>query len=183
MPVVKRYPNRKLYDTAAKQYVSLEGVADMIRRGEPVQVIDHASGEDHTTLVLTQIIVEQEKRGTGFLPLDVLTGLVEAGGNTLATLRQRLTVPLDVLRQVDDEIQARIEKLVSLGELAEDEGRRLAQKLVALGAAVRADRVRQDEALERALRSRGVPTRDDLERLSQAVDQLSAEVESLRQNR
>ncbi len=182
MPVIKRYPNRKLYDTAAKQYVSLEGVAGMIRRGEPVQVIDHASGEDHTTLILTQIIVEQEKRGTGFLPLDVLTGLVEAGGNTLATLRQRLTTPLDMLRQVDDEIQARIEKLVSLGELAEDEGRRLAQRLVALGAAVRADGARQEEALERALQARGVPTRDDIARLSQAVDQLSAEVESLRRN-
>ena len=89
--------------------------------------------------------------GTGFLPLDVLTGLVRAGGNTLATLRQRLTAPLDLLRQVDDEIQARIDKLVSLGELAEDEGRRLAQKLLALGAAVRADRAKQEEALERAL--------------------------------
>lgn len=181
MTVIKRYPNRKLYDTAAKQYVSLEGVAAMIRRGEPVQVIDHASGEDHTTLILTQIIVEQEKRGTGFLPLDVLTGLVEAGGNTLATLRQRLASPLDVLRQVDDEIQARVEKLISLGELAEDEGRRLTQKLVALGAAVRADRQRQEEAVERALQARGVPTRADIAKLSQALDQLSAEVDSLRQ--
>ncbi len=161
MPVIKRYPNRKLYDTTAKQYVSLDGVADMIRRGEPVQVVDHATGEDHTTLVLTQIIAEEEKRGVGFLPLDVLTGLVEAGGNTLATLRQRLTAPLDLLRQVDDEIQARVEKLVALGELAEDEGRRLAQRLLALGAAVGADRARQDEALERALQARGVPTRED----------------------
>jgi polyhydroxyalkanoate synthesis repressor PhaR len=180
MPVIKRYPNRKLYDTAAKQYVSLDGVAEMIRRGDPVQVLDHATGEDHTTLVLTQIIVEQEKRGSGFLPLDVLTGLVEAGGNTLATLRQRLTAPLDMLRSVDDEIQARIEKLVSLGELAEDEGRRLAQKLLALGAAVRADRAHNDEVLEQKLLARGVPTRLDLERLTTAVDQLSAEVERLR---
>ncbi len=45
MPVIKRYPNRKLYDTAAKQYVSLDGVAEMIRRGEPVQVIDHAAAK------------------------------------------------------------------------------------------------------------------------------------------
>ncbi len=180
MPVIKRYPNRKLYDTAAKQYVSLEGVADMIRRGEPVQVIDHTTGDDHTTLILTQIIVEQEKRGSGFLPLDVLTGLVEAGGNTLATLRQRLSAPLDLLHQVDDEIQARVDKLVSLGDLAEDEGRRLAQKLLALGAAVRADRAKQDEALERVLLARGVPTRDDLAHLSQVIDQLTAEVDSLR---
>lgn len=181
MPVIKRYPNRKLYDTAAKQYVSLDGVAEMIRRGEPVHVLDHTTGEDSTTLILTQIIVERQKRGTGFIPLDVLTGLVEAGGNTLATLRQRLSAPLDLLRQVDDEIQARVEKLVSLGDLAEDEGRRLAQKLLALGAAVRADRVVQEEALERALQARGVPTRQDIDRLSQVIDQLTAEVETLRQ--
>lgn len=181
MPVIKRYPNRKLYDTAAKQYVSLDRVADMIRRGEAVQVLDHTTGEDHTTLVLTQIIVEQEKRGTGFLPLDVLTALVEAGGNTLATLRQRLGASLDLLHQVDDEIQARVEKLVSLGELAEDEGKRLAQKLLSLGTAIRTDRKQQEEALERALQIRGVPTREDIARLSKVIDQLTAEVESLRQ--
>jgi polyhydroxyalkanoate synthesis repressor PhaR len=180
MPVIKRYPNRKLYDTAAKQYVSLEGVSEMIRRGEPVQVVDHASGEDHTTLVLTQIIAEQEKRGSGFLPLDVLTGLVQAGGNTLVTLRQRLSASSDFLRQVDDEIQARVEKLVSLGELAEDQGRRLAQRLIALGAAVRAERELQEDTLQRALEARGVPTRDDLAKLSEMLDHLSAEVDGLK---
>lgn len=85
-----------------------------------------------------------------------------------------------MLHQVDDEIQARVDKLVSLGDLAEDEGRRLAQKLLALGAAVRADRAKQDEALERVLLARGVPTRDDLAHLSQVIDQLTAEVDSLR---
>jgi polyhydroxyalkanoate synthesis repressor PhaR len=180
MPVIKRYPNRKLYDTATKQYISLDGVSELIRRGEPVQVVDHATGEDHTTLVLTQIIAEQEKRGSGFLPLDVLTGLVQAGGNTLVTLRQRLSGPIDFLRQVDEEIQARVEKLVSLGEMAEDEGRRLAQRLVALGAAVRADREAQEEAVQRALEARGVPTRDDLAKLSEMLDRLSADVDGLK---
>lgn len=180
MPVIKRYPNRKLYDTSAKQYISLDGVSEMIRRGEPVQVVDHATGEDHTTLVLTQIIAEQEKRGSGFLPLDVLTGLVQAGGNTLVTLRQRLAAPFDFLRQVDEEIQARIEKLVSLGELAEDEGRRLAGRLVALGAAVRSERELQEDALQRALEARGVPTRDDLAKISEMLDRLSTEVDSLK---
>lgn len=180
MPLIKRYPNRKLYDTAAKQYVSLDGVAEMIRRGEPVQVVDHATGEDTTTLVLTQIIAEQEKRGSGFLPLDVLTGLVQAGGNTLGTLRQRLAAPLDFLRQVDEEIQVRVDKLVSLGELAEDEGRRLAQRLVALGAAVRSERELQDEALQRALAARGVPTREDVTKLSEMLDRLTAEIDKLK---
>ena len=180
MPVIKRYPNRKLYDTSAKQYVSLEALADMIRRGEPVQVVDHATGEDHTTLILTQIIVEQEKRGAGFLPLEVLTGLVQAGGNTVATLRRRLSAPLDLLRQVDEEIQVRIEQLVGLGELAEDEGLRLGQKLLALGGGAWSECARPEEAVERVLRARGVPTRGEIVRLSQLVDELGAEVDRLR---
>ena len=87
MTLIKRYPNRKLYDTSARQYVSLEAVAALIRGGETVQVIEHGSGEDITALILTQIISEQERRG-GFLPLEVLTGLVQAGGTTLAALRR-----------------------------------------------------------------------------------------------
>lgn len=179
MPVIKRYPNRKLYDTRAKRYVSLETVADMIRRGESVQVVDNATGEDHTTLILTQIIVEQERRGGGFLPLEVLTGLVQAGGNTLAALRRHLSVPLGLLRQVDEEIQARIERLVGLGELAEDDGRRLGQKLLALGAGARSESALQEEAIEHALLARGVPTRDELARLSSLLDELAVEVDKL----
>ena len=45
MPIVKRYPNRKLYDTEAKQYVTLEGIAELIRQGQEVHVVDNATGE------------------------------------------------------------------------------------------------------------------------------------------
>ncbi len=135
MPIVKRYPNRKLYDMAAKQYVSLEAIANMVRRGEPVQVVDNATGDDHTTLILAQIIVEQEKRGDGCLPLDVLTGLIQAGGNTLAGLRHRLSTP--------------------------------------------SERALEEKALENALLARGMPTREDVSRLSDLLDQLAAEVDRL----
>lgn len=179
MPIIKRYPNRKLYDTSAKQYVSLDNIADLIRRGEEVQVVDHATGEELTTLILMQIIVEQEKQQSGFLPLTVLTGLIQAGGNTLATLRHSLAAPLEMLRQVDEEIQRRIEKLVSLGELADDEGRRLAQRLLALGASAMDMAVVSEERLARELRARDLPTRADIQTLSELVDKLTAEVENL----
>lgn len=179
MPTIKRYPNRKLYDTAAKQYVSLDDLARMIRGGEAVQVVDHATGEDMTNLVLVQIIVEQEKQQGGFLPLAVLTGLVQAGGNTLATLRRSLAAPLDLLRQVDEEIERRVKHLVSLGELAEDEGRRLVQRLLAQGSEQAEGSALSDAALERKLQARRVPTRADVQALSELVDRLAAEVETL----
>jgi len=69
MPVIKRYPNRKLYDTQAKQYITLDRIAELIREGTDIQVIDHASGEDITALTLSQVIFEQEKRQSGFYPI------------------------------------------------------------------------------------------------------------------
>jgi polyhydroxyalkanoate synthesis repressor PhaR len=112
MLTIKRYSNRKFYDTQAKQYITLQGIAKRIRRGQDVQVIDHTSGEDLTTLVLTQIILEQEKKGTGAVPRTVLTGLVQAGELTLSRMRQALANPVDRLRLVDEEIEQRIDALV-----------------------------------------------------------------------
>jgi len=84
MPTIKRYPNRKLYDTEAKRYVTLDDIATMIREGQDVQVIDYESGDDLTTLTLTQIILEQEKKSDdGFLPRSLLTSLIRTGGDTL----------------------------------------------------------------------------------------------------
>lgn len=78
--VIRKYENRRLYDTANSRYVNLDDIAQMVRDGMEVQVIDAASGEDLTRLVLTQIIVEDVKApGSGF-PLDVLRQMVVASG-------------------------------------------------------------------------------------------------------
>ena len=113
MPVIKRYPNRKLYDTEAKRYITLNEIAALIRAGEEVIVTDHATDEDLTAVVLTQIIFEQEKAQRGFLPKAVLTNLVRAGGDTLGTLRRGLSLPLDLWRHVDEEIDRRVQTLIS----------------------------------------------------------------------
>ena len=60
--IVKRYQNRKLYDTSASRYVTLDDIATLIREGEDVQVIDNQNQEDLTSVTLTQIIFEQEKK-------------------------------------------------------------------------------------------------------------------------
>ena len=71
MVIIKRYPNRKLYNTETKKYITLDGIADLIREGEEVQVLDHATGEDLTALSLSQILFEREKKSAGFLPHSV----------------------------------------------------------------------------------------------------------------
>ncbi len=176
--VIKRYPNRKLYDTEAKRYITLDGIAQLLRDGHEVQVIDHASGEDLTTLTLTQIIFEQEKKSSGFLPQAVLTGLVKAGGERLSSLRNALATPLDLLRQVDDEIERRIQVLIKRGELAEEEGRRLREKLITHARRV-VDAAPGEEELEQMLRARGLPSQQDIAHLAEQLDALNRKLAHL----
>ncbi len=183
MPVIKRYPNRKLYDTAAKQYISLDGIATLIRGGAEVQVVDYATGEDLTALILMQIIVEQEKRQSGFLPQSLLTGLVQAGGDTLAALRRSLAAPLDLVRHVDEEIERRIQSLVRAGDLAEEDGLHLRDKLIALGGRLTPGGWPGEMAVKRALSSHGIPSRSEVKSLADQLDALEAELDALARDR
>jgi polyhydroxyalkanoate synthesis repressor PhaR len=78
--VIKKYENRRLYDTTNSRYVNLEEVAQLVQSGKDVQVVDAATGEDITRLVLTQIIVEDAKTPNSNFPLDVLRQMVVASG-------------------------------------------------------------------------------------------------------
>jgi polyhydroxyalkanoate synthesis repressor PhaR len=80
--VIKKYENRRLYDTAGSRYVNLEEVAQMVREGTDVQVVDAATGEDLTRLILTQIIMEDAKGRDSAFPLDMLRQMVMTSGAT-----------------------------------------------------------------------------------------------------
>lgn len=179
MPLIKRYPNRKLYDTEAKAYITLEQIAYLIREGRAVQVVDHASREDLTALTLTQVILEQERKRSGFLPQTVLTGLIQAGGERSSALRRALALPLELARHVDEEIERRLQSLVSGGELAAEEGRRLRDKLLGPGYRPAESSLSIEQALERALHDRGVPTQDDLQQLLEQLEALATSLDQL----
>jgi polyhydroxyalkanoate synthesis repressor PhaR len=179
MPVIKRYPNRKLYDTDSKRYITLNEIASLIREGKEVSVVDHATDEDLTAVILTQIIFEQEKQQKGFLPKAVLTNLVRAGGDTLGTLRRGLTLPLDLWRHVDEEIDRRVQYLISKGELAKEEGQRVREKLLSpIFSSSEANNTGQ-AGLEKLLSEHGVPTREELQRLHEQIEALSAKLEGV----
>ena len=80
--IVKRYANRKLYDTERSCYVTLDDIAVMIRSGEEVTVVDNKSGEDLTSVTLAQIIFETEKKAS-FMPLGLLRGIIQNSGESI----------------------------------------------------------------------------------------------------
>lgn len=178
MPVIKRYPNRKLYDTEAKTYITLDGIAKLIRDGEEVVVVDHTTDEDLTAVTLTQIIFEQEKKKGGFLPKSVLTGLVQAGGDTLNTLRRSLSAPLDLFHQVDNEIERRLQVLISKGELATEEGAKLRDKLLSFSFQPSSE-LPEGEELNALLSRHGVPTRGDIDRLNEQIEALTKQLDGI----
>ncbi len=78
--IIKKYENRRLYDTSNSRYVNLDDIAQMVREGIEVQVLDAATGEDLTRLVLTQIVVEGAKAPNSAFPLDMLRQMIVASG-------------------------------------------------------------------------------------------------------
>lgn len=179
MPLIKRYPNRKLYDTDAKQYITLEGIADLIRQGQEITVIDHASGEDQTALTLTQIILEQEKKQGGLLPRSVLAGLIQAGGEGLNAMQRALATPINFWRQFDEEIRGRIQVLIKRGELSEREGQNLLDQLLSQNPIATHFQQTAEGEIERILAKQQVPTQQDLQRLNEQIEALSVKLDEL----
>ena len=82
--IIKRYQNRKLYDTHQSCYVTLDEIADMIMKGEDVTVVDNRTKKDITSSTLTQIIFEKQKRSKTIVPVNTLRDIIQVGGGTFS---------------------------------------------------------------------------------------------------
>jgi polyhydroxyalkanoate synthesis repressor PhaR len=99
--LIKKYANRKLYDTRTSRYITLEGIAQLVRDGHEIKVVDRDDGRDLTQVTLSQVVLEEEKRGPA--------RLVDAGGEMLHDrgqalmdyVRKTLNVPNDLRNQVE----------------------------------------------------------------------------------
>ena len=177
MPVlIKRYSNRKLYHTGKKRYVSLNEVAGLVRQGEDIRIIYNDTGEDLTTSTLAQIIMEQEKKTGDFLPGELLSGLIQAGGSPVANLRRRMIGPLALRRWVDEELSYRIDCLVERKELTRAEGSRLLVRLIQAGQAAEEPTL-IERIIEKYLEDYGVPTRELLLEFTAQIDELEEQLE------
>ena len=81
--VLKKYANRRLYDTETSAYVTLQEVADMIRKGRQVQVLEAKTKEDVTAFILTQIVLEEARNNNALLPVPLLHLIIQFGDNLL----------------------------------------------------------------------------------------------------
>ena len=134
--LIKRYESRKLYDTEESRYVSLDEIAGWVRAGQEVRVVDNATGADVTSQTLTQIILDEGRRGTSFLPSELLHDLVRMGERAVNSGLEQVQHGVDRLVQVSmdrlapvrrareemSSLRARLEQLeTSLAELEREQ--------------------------------------------------------------
>ena len=164
--LIKRYANRKLYNTATSRYITLKGIAELIEAGDEVRVIDNETGEDITSVTLSQILVDTERTNRR-VPGTVLSDLIQRSGDVLySALKRRVGDASEGF----EELQRNMKKLLSPRELAA--GRR--PDWIALSTPD-LDRLVQ-RALERVLRALDLPRRSDLEALEQRLDRVLEEL-------
>jgi polyhydroxyalkanoate synthesis repressor PhaR len=109
--VVKKYANRRLYNTATSSYVTLDELSQMVRKGEEFVVFDAKTGEDITRSVLTQIILEEDSKGRNLLPIGFLRHLIGFYDDSLQSFLPRyLELSMDNFARHQDQMRAYVEQ-------------------------------------------------------------------------
>jgi polyhydroxyalkanoate synthesis repressor PhaR len=105
--IIKRYQNRKLYDTDASCYVTLDEIAEMIQQGEEVSVVDNRNQKDITAATLTQIIFEKQKRSETPVPLSTLRHIIQHGDGSFSSFLAKGAEgnQLDVIRTLETQVR------------------------------------------------------------------------------
>jgi polyhydroxyalkanoate synthesis repressor PhaR len=169
--VIKRYTNRKLYDTVESRYVTLDEIAEMIKAGGEVKIIDNRTKEDLTSVTLAQIIFEEEKK-TSKMSLEMLRDLIRHGGEmaqrivegTGAELRGRVEA-------VRAAAQQRVQSFIQSGQQTSDRAKEL---VVTSQEAVAALQRKVDERVRAAMEGMS-----NLGEVKRSLDDISRRIEGL----
>jgi len=167
--LIKRYANRKLYNTDTSRYITLKGIALLIEQGAEVRVVDNETGEDITSVALSQILVDNE-RAQRAVPRTLLSDLIQKGGDALyGALKRGVGDAQDGIGDLQKNVRRAIRN-------REEEAQRWRETL----GSARAD---WDEmvhgAVERVFRALDLPRRSDIEALNENLERVAAALEKL----
>ncbi len=134
--IIKKYANRRLYDTESSSYITLERLAEMVRQKRDFKVGDAKSGEDITRGVLAQIIMDEEARGSTMLPVNFLRQLISMYGDQMqSVVPQYLEASLDALQRNQTQLREAMAGAFAANPFAEIARRNMDLFTAAAGAA------------------------------------------------
>src|SRR3989442_1820308 len=114
--LVKRYGNRKLYDTSESRYVTLEEIGRWVKAGEEVKILENDSGDDLTAVTFAQIILEEERRKSGLLSLPMLRDIIRHGEAALQNIAATVDRGVEVLRSAPERAGRRVQELTQISD-------------------------------------------------------------------
>ncbi|MBW2269051.1 MAG: hypothetical protein JRH16_10760 [Deltaproteobacteria bacterium] len=168
--LIKRYANRKLYNTETSRYITLKGISQLLEDGDEVRVIDNETGEDITNVALSQILVESERTGRE-VPRTLFTDLFQKGGDALYGAIKR------GIGDAGGDIRDNVRRISDLNERERDRFR----EWVSSGTPD-FDNIVQN-AVERVFKLLDLPRRSDIETLNQNLERVAEAIEMLEQSR
>ena len=167
--LIKRYANRKLYNTQTSRYITLKGIAELLEADEEVRVIDNETGEDITSVALSQILVDSE-RSNRSVPGTLLSDLIHRGGDALyGALRKGVGDASDSI----EDFQRNVRRII---KIRDEESGKLGD-WIAFGKPD-VDRVVQN-AVERVFKLLDLPRRSDIEALNKNLGRVAEAIEHL----
>jgi polyhydroxyalkanoate synthesis repressor PhaR len=185
--VIKRYTNRKLYDTVESRYVTLDEIAAMIKEGVEVRIVDNRTKEDLTSVTLAQIIFEEEKKRSQ-MPLGVLREIIRHGGEAVAgfyaekagTLAGKLGELRNKTETIRDDLEQKVRGVTGIFR-KEGEGANPVKEVMAAGErAVDELRERVDTAVKSVVETLGVAaSSSEIERLQKRIQELEKKLAEL----
>lgn len=178
--IIKRYSNRKLYDTKASHYVSLQDIIEFVRADEDVQVMDSRTGADLTSVTLAQAMAEEEKSKGSVFSQDTLKELIKRGGKSLdEILRTSRLIRKGAVQMAEESANKYYKKLLEYGEIGEEEAQSLLKQLSRT--VTRQRRSLQSEIDGRVadfVSAMHFPTRSDLDRIAKKIDSIGAKLDN-----
>ena len=181
--LIKRYANRKLYNTQTSRYITLKGIAELLDAGEEIRVVDNETGEDITSVALSQILVDSERTNTSPSP-TLISQIFGRGGDALyAALRRSMD---DASENLED-LQERVRRMVG-SEGADSHGRRTADPTRGSARPGLGEWIQHaspdieglvQNAVERVFRLLDLPRRSDIDTLNQNLERVAEAVETL----
>jgi len=178
--LIKRYPNRKLYDTVACRYIALRDVARLVREGTEVRVVEHVTDRDITARTLSQVILEQQRSGESPISHKLLARLLRASEQSAQMMRRSFSTSWGIVRALDEEWQERVTSLVASGVLPETASERVRALLDELVRdAWLAQAMQLEETLPRLWSRLNLASRQDVQELAARIDDLARRIEAL----
>ena len=180
--VIKRYVNRRLYDTEQKKQITLQDLAQLVKDDVEVQVIDNKTGEDITAEMLVQILRRESKSWKDAVSsTKVLADMVKKGGGTMAdVLRKGLLAGIGIFSLTKERAEELVDELVKRGEVSKEEKAKVVKELVDK-AEVRSKELAKkiDAQVKKTMTKMKTSKDEEIQSLKEKIDQLSAQVETL----